>query len=95
MNNEFIKKWEKIFKDNKMEMFSAVILYNMSCCDSYYEITDEEKMQLLNYTVEFYLNDESCIDIGKIVDTVMINYNDILNGKISKGDLYNYISYNI
>ena len=78
-----------------MENFieKAVILYNMSCCDSYYELTEKEKMQLLNYTSEFYLDDESCIDIGKITDTVMINYKDILEGKISKAELYDYINY--
>ena len=27
----FIEKWEKIFKENKFEMFSAIILYNMNC----------------------------------------------------------------
>ena len=35
---EFIKKWEKIFKDNKYEMGSAFILYNMSCHEKYQEL---------------------------------------------------------
>lgn len=93
MNNEFIKKWEKIFKDNKNEMFSAVILYNMNCNENYDNLSIEEKEKLLNFTYRFYMKDESCIDIGKIADTVMINYKDILAGKISRADLYNYINY--
>ena len=92
-NKEFINKWEKIFNDNKYEMFSAVILYNMSCHSAYDELTEDEKMQLLNYANEFYLKDESCIDLGKITDTIMNNYKDILSGKIDRYYLYEYINY--
>lgn len=90
---EFIEKWEKIFKENKFEMFSAVILYNMSCHSAYEELTEDEKMQLLNYANEFYLKDESCIDLGKITDTVMEHKNEIIAGKIDRYDLYDYINY--
>lgn len=92
-NKEFINKWEKIFNDNKYEMFSAVILYNMSCHSAYDELTKDEKMQLLNYANEFYLKDESCIDLGKITDTIMNNYKDVLAGKIDRYYLYEYINY--
>ena len=92
-NKEFIEKWEKIFNDNKFEMFSAVILYNMSCHSAYGELTEDEKMQLLNYANEFYLKDESGIDIGKITDTVLNNYKEILKGKIDRYYLYEYINY--
>lgn len=92
-NKKFIEKWEKIFNDNKFEMFSAVILYNMSCNSAYNELTEDEKMQLLNYANEFYLKDESGIDIGKITDTILNNYKDILSGKIDRYYLYEYINY--
>ena len=89
----FIEKWEKIFEDNKFEMFSAVILYNMNCNENYDNLSIEEKEKLLNFTYRFYMKDESCIDLGKITDTVMIYYKDILEGKISKAELYDYINY--
>ena len=90
---EFIEKWEKIFKENKFDMFSVVILYNMSCHSAYEELTEDEKMQLLNYANEFYLKDESCIDLGKITDTVMEHKSEIIAGKIDRYNLYDYINY--
>ena len=65
----------------------------MYCNNIYDELTIEEKKRLANFAYEFYLKDETCIDIGKITDTVMINYKDILEGKISKAELYDYINY--
>lgn len=91
MNKNFIEKWEKIFKENKFEMFSAIILYNMSCHSAYYELTDDEKIRLLNFANEFYLKDDNCIDLGKITDVILDNYRDILEGKISRNNLYEFI----
>ena len=90
---EFIEKWEKIFKENKFEMFSAVILYNMTCHENYDNLSIEEKEKLLDFAYGFYLKDESCIDLGKITDTVMEHKNEIIAGKIDRYNLYEYIDY--
>lgn len=90
---EFIKKWEKIFKDNKYEMGSAFILYNMSCHEKYQELNEEQKEKILSFAYDFYLKDESCIDVGKITDTIMDNYEGILNGELDKTNIYCLIDY--
>lgn len=89
----FIEKWEKIFKDNKYEMLQAFILYNMSCNEKYEELNQEQKEKILNFAYEFYMKDESCIDIGKITDTIMNNYEGILNGKLDKSSIYCLMDY--
>ena len=90
---EFIEKWEKIFKDNKYEMGSAFILYNMSCHEKYQELNEEQKEKILRFAYDVYLKDESCIDVGKIVDTIMENYEGILNGELDKTNIYCLIDY--
>lgn len=89
----FIEKWEKIFEDNKYEMMSAIILYNMSCNEKYQELNQEQKGKILSFAYDFYLKDESCIDIGKITDTIMKNYEGILRGKLNKSNIYCLIDY--
>ena len=49
---EFIEKWEKIFKDNKYEMGSAFILYNMSCHEKYQELNEEQKEKILSFAYD-------------------------------------------
>lgn len=93
IKKEFIEKWEKIFKQNQFEMGMAFILYNMSCNEKYEELTIEEKQKLLEFAYKFYLQDENCIDIGKITDTVLENKDKIINGEIDKYNLYNYLDY--
>ena len=93
MDKNFIEKWEKIFSENKFEMFTAIILYNLSCSENYNNLSIDEKIKILNYTYEFYLKDESCLYLGKITDTVMEHYKEILEGKIDRAELYNYINY--
>lgn len=85
---EFIEKWEKIFVDNKYEMLTAIILYNMSCHENYTKLNEEEKEKILNFAYNFYMKDESCIDMGKITDTIMENYESILNGQLDKSNIY-------
>ena len=90
---DFIEKWEKIFKENQFEMGMAFILYSMSCNEKYEELNIEEKQKLLDFTYKFYLQDEHCIDIGKITDTVLENKDKIINGEIDKYNLYNHLDY--
>ena len=85
---EFINKWEKIFRENKYEMFSAVVLYNMSCNEKYEELNQEQKEKILKFAYDFYLKDEQSLDLGKIVDTIMKNYEGILDGELDKSNVY-------
>lgn len=93
MDKNFIEKWEKIFEENKFEMLMAEILYNMSCNENYCELSVEEKEKLLNFAYRFYMKDESCLDLGKITDTVMEHKNEIIAGEIDRYNLYDYINY--
>ena len=72
---------------------SPFILYNMSCHEKYQELNEEQKEKILRFAYDFYLKDESCIDVGKIVDTIMENYEGILNGELDKTNIYCLIDY--
>jgi hypothetical protein len=88
---EKIKKFEKVIKENKTGMLQITILYNMSCHENYNKLTDEEKEKLLGFLYCLYLKDETSTDLGAFSNVVMNNYLKVLNNKIDKTNIYNYI----
>lgn len=90
-----IKGMEKIIKDYKYNLTSIFIVYNMQCNDNYEELTTEEKNKILNYIYEFYMKDETHLDIGFISDIIMNNYKMILAKNYTIQELNNLIYSNI
>lgn len=76
---EKIRRFENIIKKNEATMLQIIVLYNMSCFDTYKDLTDEQKEKLLGIIYNFYLKDETFTDMGHISDIVMANYNEILS----------------
>ena len=74
-----IRKFEKIINENETAMLQIIVLYNMSCFDTYKDLTDEQKEKLLGIIYNFYLKDETFTDMGHISDIVMENYKEILS----------------
>lgn len=86
-----IKKFEKLIKENKMVMLQIIVLYNMYCHNNYHMLTDKQKEKLLVIIYNLYLDDETKTDLGAFSDCVLDNYKQVLNGEISKNDIYNLI----
>lgn len=74
-----IRKFEKIINENETAMLQIIVLYNMSCFDTYKDLTDEQKEKLLGIIYNYYIKDETFTDMGHISDIVMANYNEILS----------------
>ena len=75
---EKIKRFENIIKKNEATMLQIIVLYNMSCFDTYKDLTDEQKEKLLGIIYNYYIKDETFTDMGHISDIVMANYEEIL-----------------
>lgn len=73
-----IEKFENVINENKNAMLQIIVLYNMSCSETYEELNQEQKEKLLGIIYNFYLKDEAFEDLGHISDIVMENYKDIL-----------------
>lgn len=84
-----IRKFEKVIEENKSGMLQIIILYNMSCHGNYEEMSDEQKEKILGFLYNLYIKDETSTDLGRFSDLVMDNYNEILNGTMTKIDIYN------
>ena len=90
---EKIKKFEKVIEKNKSGMFQIIILYNMSCHENYTKLNDEEKTKILGFLYTLYLKDETKTDLGAFSDYSMNNYKKILNGEITRENIYNYLDF--
>lgn len=90
---EKIKKFEKVIEQNKSGMLQITILYNMSCHDNYIKLNDEEKEKILGFLYTLYLKDETKTDLGVFSDYAMSNYKKVLNGKITRENIYNYLDF--
>lgn len=90
---EKIKKFEKVIEQNKSGMFQIIVLYNMSCHENYIKLNDEEKEKILGFLYTLYLKDESSTDLGAFSDCVMDNYEKILNGEITKENIFDYLDF--
>lgn len=88
---EKILEFEKIFKDNVFYMHEMTMLYNMWCNENYAELNMEQKIKLLDFAYQVYLDDEINYDIGKFADVIMDNYHDVLDGRITRKNIYEYI----
>lgn len=91
MNEETIKKWEKIFNENKDELFKAKLLYEMSCNENYNKLSYKQKESILNTLYYIYLKDETNTDASTFADILMNNYKDTLSGKIDRHNIYEYL----
>ena len=85
---ERIKKFEKIIKENSMDMTAINILYSMSCHDNYSKLTDMQKNKILNFIDNVYMDDETNTSIGTLSDLVMDDYKKVLNGTLEPYDIY-------
>ena len=90
---EKIKKFEKVIEQNKSGMLQIIVLYNMSCHENYTNLNDEEKEKILGFLYTLYLKDETKTDLGVFNDYVMSNYKKVLNGEITKENIYNYLDF--
>jgi len=63
----------------------------MSCHENYEILTYEEKGRLEKFLYVLYMKDETFTDIGKFSDVVMDNYKKILDGTITKNNIYNLL----
>lgn len=84
-----IKHFENVISGYKFDIVHIFVLYNMMCHENYNKLKEIEKHKLMNKIYNFYIKDEQDIDIGKISDTVMEHYKEILNNNINY--IYNYI----
>lgn len=74
-----IRRFENIINKNEAVMLQIIVLYNMKYHDNYKKMTDKQKENLLGIIYNFYLKDETNIDLGHISDIVMENYKEILS----------------
>ena len=88
-----IKKFEKIIEQNQSGMLQIIVLYNMSCHENYIKLNDEEKEKILGFLYTLYLKDETRTDLGVFSDYTMSNYAKVLNGEITKENIYNYLDF--
>lgn len=89
MDTERIKYYEDVVLKYKNNMLHVYMYYSMSCHENYKNLTYEEKGKLENFLYVLYMKDETFTDIGKFSDVVMDNYKKILNGTITKNNIYN------
>ena len=86
-----IEKYEKIVKENNVEMVELWILYNMQCHENYENLKNEDdKAKLLYLTYSIWLKVED-ISLEKLSDVIMDNYEEALNGEITKFNICIYL----
>lgn len=88
---EKILEFEKFFKNNIVWMLEMTVLYHLWCHENYAKLTLKEKAKILDIAFDIYIEDESHTDMGLFADIIMENYEKVLEGKINKYNIYNYI----
>jgi len=91
MDKERIKYYEDVVLRYKNNMLHVYMYYCMSCHENYEILTYEEKGRLEKFLYVLYMKDETFTDIGKFSDVVMDNYKKILDGTITKNNIYNLL----
>ena len=86
-----IKEFENIIKENRLAMLQLIITYNMKCHYCYTILTYEEKEKLIDFIYDVYMKDETKTDLSVFSDIVMNNYKNVLNGEITKNNIYNFL----
>ena len=86
-----IKEFENIIVENRFAMLQLIITYNMKCNYNYDSLTYEEKEKLINFIYNVYMKDETKTDLAVFSDIVMNNYKKVLNGEITKDNIYNFL----
>lgn len=87
MNN--VEKYEKIIKENENNMVELWILHHMQEWEAYTRLNNDDKAKLLYLIYHLWLSTEH-ISIDTISDIVMENYEEALNGEITKSYIYKY-----
>ena len=86
-----IKEFENIIVENRFAMLQLIITYNMKCNYNYEFLTYEGKEKLINFIYNVYMKDETKTDLAVFSDIVMNNYKKVLNGEITKDNIYNFL----
>lgn len=86
-----IKEFENIIEENRLTMLQLIITYNIKCHCFYNILTYEEKEKLIDFIYNVYMKDETKTDLSVFSDIVMNNYRNVLNGEITKNNIYNYL----
>lgn len=82
-----IEEYEKIIKENANHMHELWVLYNMMEHENYARLNGIEKIKLLHLTIQLWILTEE-ISLDRMSDIVMENYEDALEGKLTKHDIY-------
>lgn len=95
---EILKKQEALIEfyelkinDLKNDFVFIMILYNMKCHNNYSKLNYKEKYIIMDFIYNLYMKDETKTDLGAFSDISMNNYNKILDGTITKNDIYNLL----
>lgn len=95
---EILKKQEALIEfyelkinDLKNDFVFINVLYNMKCHYNYEKLDYKQKYELMNFICNLYMKDETKTDLGAFSDISMNNYNKILDGTITKNDIYNLL----
>jgi len=91
MDKERLKYFESIILKYKNSMLHIFILYSMHCHENYNKLNYEEIGTILKFLYVVYMKDETFTDIGKFSDIAMDNYEKILDGTITKNNIYNLL----
>ena len=84
-----IEKFEKIIEENKDSMEEVFALYTMSLHENYSMLSKDEKEKLLVLIFDLWF--EIDINLERISDIVIENYEKALNNELTKYNIYNYI----
>ena len=87
----FIEHLENEINKNKNDMYYMNILWHMSNNGKYEELNKTQKYHLMEYIYNLYIKDETLTDLGHFSDLVIDNYKEILNGTMTKNDIYNLL----
>lgn len=85
----YVEHLENEINKNKNDMYYMTILWHMSNNGKYEELNKTQKYCIMEFIYKLYMKDETFTDLGRFSDLVMDNYNEILNGTMSKTDIYN------
>ena len=88
-----IEYYENVINQHKFDMLQIIILYNMKCHQNYTKLNNEEKEKILKFLYTLYLKDETKTDLGVFSDYAMSNYTKVLNGEITRENIYNYLDF--
>lgn len=95
---EILKKQEALIEfyelkinDLKNDFVFIMVLYNMKCHCNYLKLNYKEKYKIMNFIYNLYMKDETKTDLGAFSDIAMKNHDKILDGTITKNDIYNLL----